>query len=168
MDRYHRWESGHTTPTAIVAYATMWGSTDLMARAIAEGVAETGAQAQLYDLAQTPLALITWRLLEGKALLLGSPTLHHTMLYRVQGYLAYLEGLKPQGKLAGAFGSFGWGGGAIARMTADLERIGFELPFEPLGQKFKPEAPDLETCREWGRAAGRAVLDAAGDMPSRD
>jgi anaerobic nitric oxide reductase flavorubredoxin len=166
MGRYARWEAAETCPKVIIAYGTMWGSTDLMARAIAEGVSEAGAVAKLYDLAETPLAWIQYQLLEAKALLLGSPTLHHTMLYRVSGYLAYLEGLEPPGKLAGTFGSFGWGGGAIKHMDERLAAIGFEMPFESLGQKFKPHEEDLEKCREWGRVVGRTVAEAGCTLPA--
>ncbi len=54
----------------------------------------------------------------------GSPTLHHGMLYRPAGYLQYLCGLKPKDKIAGAFGSYGWSSGATKQMTARLEEIG--------------------------------------------
>ena len=165
MDRYDRWENRQTCPKAIIAYSTMWGSTDAMARAIADGVSEGGAVCKLYDLAVTPLAHITWQLLESKALLLGSPTLHHTMLYRVAGYLAYLEGLKPTGKSAGVFGSFGWGGGSVKAMAARLDEIGFDLPFEPLAIKFRPDEEEREACRAWGREVAASVLAAGCELP---
>ena len=168
IEHYRRWGARETRPKVVIAYGTMWGSTDLMARAIAEGVAEAGVVATLFDLAETPLSWITYQLLEAKALLLGSPTLHHTMLYRVSGFLAYLEGLKPAGKLAATFGSFGWGGGAIEHMDERLAGIGFEMPFEPLGQKFKPNEADLETCRAWGRIVGRTVIEAGCELPAED
>jgi flavorubredoxin len=166
MDRYDRWENRFTCPKVIIAYSTMWGSTDAMARAVADGVTEGGVTCKLYDLAVTPLSHITYQLLESKALLLGSPTLHHTMLYRVAGYLAYLEGLKPAGKLGGVFGSFGWGGGSIKVMTARMEEIGFDMAFEPLGIKFRPDEEQLETCRAWGREVAARVAAAGCELPA--
>ena len=81
------------------------------------------------------------------------------MLYRVAGYLQYLAGLKPQGKLAGTFGSYGWSSGACKQMTGQLEAIGFEMPFEPFTQKYKPTAEEIEAARQWGAQFAQAVRD---------
>ena len=43
---------------------TMWGSTDVLAREIADGAAEAGVDVHLFDLAETPLAHITPHLLD--------------------------------------------------------------------------------------------------------
>jgi anaerobic nitric oxide reductase flavorubredoxin len=160
IDAYSHWTANEMAEKVVVAYGTMWGSTDAMARAVAEGVSEEGVEVALFDLMVSPVAKITTELLGARMLLLGSPTLHHGMLYRVSGYLTYLEGLKPKGRLGGAFGSFGWGGGSTKQMAERLAGIGFEMPLEPLTVKFRPDEAQLEECREWGRAAARAVKGA--------
>ena len=104
--------SGVTRPKVVIAASTMWGSTDAMAPAIADGVAGTGAEVEYFDLAGTPIAQITHALLDARALLVGSPTLHHGMLYRVAGYLQYLAGPSPRTRSAVLSGALG---GAAAR-----------------------------------------------------
>ena len=155
---YAAWGAGQVSRKVVIAYGTMWGSTDSMARAIADGVEEGGVVCKLYDLAVRPVASVTWELLEADTLLLGSPTLHHGMLRQVSGYLTYLEGLRPPGKAAAVFGSFGWSGGATKNMAARLEAIGFEMPVEELTVKYRPDAAELESCREWGRTIAAEVL----------
>jgi flavorubredoxin len=157
IEAYAGMTSGQTVPKVVIAASTMWGSTDAMARAIADGVAETGADVEYFDLAGTPIAQITHELLDARALLVGSPTLHHGMLYRVAGYLQYLSGLKPQGKIAGAFGSFGWSSGATKQITARLEEMGFDMPIEDLTVKYRPTAEQLDEARAWGAQFGEAV-----------
>jgi flavorubredoxin len=166
VSRYTEWDRHYTCPKVVVAYGTMWHSTDLMARAIADGVSETGTVVKLFDLGHTPVSWVTYQLLEAKALLMGSPTLHHGMLHTVSGYLTYLEGLMPAAKLAGTFGSYGWGGGAVNAMSERLERVGMEQPLEPLGMKYKPGAAELETCREWGRRWGKLVAESGCELPA--
>jgi len=111
----------------------------------------------MHDLATTPLAHIAADLLEAKALVLGSPTLHHGMLYRVAGFLQYVGGLKPADRIAGTFGSYGWSKGAEKQMRARLEEIGFELPFEDFLVKFRPTSEDLASAEAWGRKIAEAV-----------
>lgn len=160
INAYNSWSSGETHERIVVAFSTMWGSTKMLTDAIADGISAEGVEVSVYDLAGTPISQITHDLLQARALLLGSPTLHHGMLYRVAGYLQYLSGLKPQGKIAGVYGSYGWSSGACKQMSEQLEAIGFELPFEPFTQKYKPSAEETQAAREWGAQFARAVKEA--------
>lgn len=157
VERYRRWTAGEKRDKVVVAYSTMWGSTAALAAHVVDGLAQAGVEAAMYDVAVTPIAHIAYELLEAKALVLGSPTLHHGMLYRVSGLLTYLEGLHPAGRLAATFGSFGWGGGAIKQMRDRLEKAGFELFPDDFGVKFRPTAEDLAAAERWGREIGEAV-----------
>ncbi|MBC7265723.1 MAG: FprA family A-type flavoprotein [Coriobacteriia bacterium] len=157
IERYRRWTAGEKRDKAVVVYGTMWGSTAELAARVVDGLAQAGVEAAMYDVAVTPIAHIAHELLEAKALVLGSPTLHHGMLYRVSGLLTYLEGLRPAGRLAAAFGSFGWGGGAIKQMRERLEKAGFELFPDDFGVKFRPTADDLAAAERWGREIGEAL-----------
>jgi flavorubredoxin len=157
LDTYARLTAGETREKITVAFSTMWGSTDILGRAVADGIAAEGVEVELFDLAATPIAYVTRHLLDSRAFILGSPTLHHEMLYRVAGYLQYLSGLKPSGKLGGAFGSFGWSSGATKQISERLEAIGFELPFEPYTQKYRPTDAEVQGAREWGAQFAVAV-----------
>ncbi len=154
---YGRWTSGARRDKAVVAYSTMWGSTKMLAEAITDGIAAGGVEVDLYDLAVTGAAHVTYELLEAKALVLGSPTLHHGMLYRMAGYIQYIEGLKPTGRMAAFFGSFGWGGGAIKQMRERVTAIGLDAPLDDFSEKFKPTADDMAAAEAWGRSIAEAV-----------
>ena len=159
LEAYGRWTAGQTREKIVVAFSTMWGSTGTLADAIADGISEAGAQVVVYDLADTPIAQVTYDLLDSRALLLGSPTLHHGMLFPVAGYLQWLAGLKPTGKIAGTFGSYGWSSGATKQMDERLEAIGFELPFESFTQKYNPTAQEIQAAREWGVQFAEAIKE---------
>lgn len=157
LEAYGRWNAGETAQKVVVAYATMWGSTKQLAEAITDGIAAEGVEVIDFDLAETPIAQVTHELLEARAFVVGSPTLHHGMLYKVSGYLTWLEGLHPSGKLGAVFGSYGWGGGAVKQVTERLAGMGFEMPVEPFSEKFRPTADDLAAAHAWGREIARAV-----------
>ncbi|HET6498481.1 MAG TPA: FprA family A-type flavoprotein, partial [Coriobacteriia bacterium] len=71
FERYARLTAGETREKVTVAYSTMWGSTDILARAVADGVSARGAHVEVFDLASTPIAHVTRHLLDSRALLLG-------------------------------------------------------------------------------------------------
>lgn len=163
IDTYDRCTSGDTFDKLVIAYGTMWGSTDILARQIADGAASAGVDVHLFDLAATPYAAVTRHVFDARALLVGSPALHHGMLHRTAGYLQYLSGLKPAGKIGGAFGSFGWSSGATKQITASLEAMGFELPYSDLTCKYAPSSEDIEAARAWGAEFGRDVVSRGAD-----
>ena len=154
---YNDLTSGVCKDKLIVAYCTMWGSTDIIAREIADGAANAGVDVRVYDFAETPLARVTTNLVDARALLLGSPTLHHQMHYRTAAYIQYISGLKPSNKLGGVFGSFGWSSGATKQMAARLEEIGFELPESDFTVKYKPTADDIVAAQAWGATFAQRV-----------
>jgi flavorubredoxin len=157
VERYRRWGSGELRNKAVVIYSTMWGSTETLAQSVAEGISAGGAEVEMHDLAVTPLAHITYDILESKAVVLGSPTLHHGMLYRMAGYLQYLGALKPENRIAGVFGSYGWSKGAEKQMRARLEEIGIEVVVDDFLVKFRPTADDRAAAEAWGREIAGAI-----------
>ncbi len=43
LDAYSEWSSGVLKDKVVVAYATMWGATDVMAKHVADGIIAEGA-----------------------------------------------------------------------------------------------------------------------------
>jgi flavorubredoxin len=154
---YQKWSGNTLRDKAVVAFSTMWGSTDALAHSITDGLASAGVEAAMFDIATSRLADITFELLEAKALVLGSSTLHHGMLYRVAGLLQWLAGLKPEGRMAATFGSYGWSKGADKQMRERLTEIGFELPSDDFMVKFRPTDEDLAAAEAWGKAFGETI-----------
>ncbi len=50
---------------------------------------------------------------KSRGCLLGTPTLNNIMYPTVAEFLTHLRGLRPKDRIVGAFGSYGWGGGAV-------------------------------------------------------
>jgi len=159
FDAYDRYLAEETEDKLVVAYSTMWGSTDVLAREIADGATSVGVEVMLFDIAISPLAHINRHMMDARALLIGSPTLHRGMLYRVAALLQYLQGIKHKGKIGGAFGSYGWSSGATKEIMARFTDIGFEQPLPDFTCKYKPTAEDIAAAREWGAQFGRLVIE---------
>jgi flavorubredoxin len=151
IGQYARWASLPAGNKAVVVYDTMWQSTAKMAHAISEGLIEGGATVEVMPLSGCHRSDVATQVLEAGAVLVGSPTINQQMFPTVADVMSYLRGLKPKGKLAAAFGSFGWGGEAPKLLHADLEAMGLEMVAdEPLRVKYVPETEALDQCRQLG------------------
>lgn len=158
---YDRWSRYQADNKALVIYDTMWHSTEKMADAVALGLEETGVEYALLNLKHHHRSDVMTQILGARAVILGSSTMNNGLLPRMAGFLSYMRGLKPTGKLGAAFGSFGWSGEAVKLLTTTLTEMKIDVIEEGLRMKYVPTAAQLEECREMGKRIGLAVLNSA-------
>jgi flavorubredoxin len=152
VTRYLEWAKGERLSDKIViAWDTMWESTTKLARAMAEGIRDAGMTPLLRLIPHSDRSDIIADLLEARGILVGSPTLHNEFLPTLAPLLADFEALKPVGKKAAAFGSYGWGGGAVGRIEESIKKGKMEVAMEPFTVQWVPGKDELEKAYEFGR-----------------
>jgi len=151
INAYLDWSAGKSENKVVIVYDTMWGSTDKMARAIAEGVASQAVDVKLLKLRAANRTEAMTEILDAKAVVVGSPTLNNGMFPTLGSFLTYATGLKPKGKLWSFFGSYGWGGGAVRGMAEMARKAGFEVHEPGIEVKYVPDPEDLKKCFELGQ-----------------
>jgi flavorubredoxin len=82
--------------------------------------------------------------------------MHNTIFPPVAGFLEYMRSLKPKNKIGFAFGSYGWGGGAVKAITKILESLKFEI-IEPFQVKFRPTEDELKRAFEMGEKLAEKI-----------
>jgi anaerobic nitric oxide reductase flavorubredoxin len=158
VTRYLAWAKGERVSDKIViAWDTMWQSTTKLARALAEGIESEGLTPLLTLIPHGDRSDIMAELLEAKGVLVGSSTMHNDILPTLAPILSDFEVLKPKRKKAAAFGSYGWGGGAVKRIQESMERGKMEIVMEPFTVKWVPTEEELKNAVEFGRAFAKAV-----------
>ena len=148
---YLDWSAPISKNKVVIVYDTMWGSTEKMARAIAEGAASKEVEVKFLKLRAANRTEAMTEILDAKAVVVGSPTLNNGMFPTLGSFLTYATGLRPKGKLWGFFGSYGWGGGAVKNMVEMAKKAGFEV-CEPIVEvKYVPDDEDLKKCFQFGQ-----------------
>jgi anaerobic nitric oxide reductase flavorubredoxin len=97
--------------------------------------------------------------LDARAVVMGSPTINNGLFPSMADVATYMKGLRPKGKLGAAFGSYGWGGGALKELRDHMEKGGLIMPFEDLQIKYRPNDEQRVQCFEYGQAIGERMLD---------
>ncbi len=150
FDAYRRWAKREPGNKAVIFHDTMWGSTDLMARAIADGLREGGAEVTVLKLGSAHRSDIATELLDAGAIVVGSPTINNQMFPTVADALTYIKGLKPKGLVGFAFGSYGWSGESVKHIETALAEMKVELVAEGIKVRYVPTGEDLAACHARG------------------
>jgi flavorubredoxin len=116
-----------------------------------EGIKAAGVDVEVIKLRATPMSAAIKRIWESRGMLVGTPTLNNIMFPSVAEFLTHLRGLRPKNRLAGAFGSFGWGGGAVKEAYAEFKRMGLEAVEPGVEVLYRPGPEDEKKCFEFGR-----------------
>jgi anaerobic nitric oxide reductase flavorubredoxin len=160
LKAYQGWVAGETKKKAVVVYDTMWGSTQVLARAIADGIASNGVEVKVHCLAASPNSDVIADILDAKAILIGSPTLNNHIFPTIGGFLAYMRGLKPMNKIGAAFGSYGWAGGAKKIVEAEMQATGIQMVESDIDFVFRPNGDEVKRAHAFGQNIAEKILGA--------
>lgn len=152
VEKYEEWAADYQENQIVIVYDTMWNSTRRMAELIADGIRDFDPEirVKLLNAAKEDKSDILTEVYRSKAVLLGSPTYNHGYLYSIAGMIELIKGSAFRNKKAAAFGSYGWSGEAVKKMSEELTACGFEVVDDGLKVLWVPDEATLEKCRAYG------------------
>ena len=163
LDAYKRYAEQKPNKRAVIVFDTMWNSTQKMAYAIAEGLTAVGVQSRIMDMKDNHHSAVMTELARCGLVIVGSPTHNNGIMPFVSAMLTYMKGLRPQNRIGGAFGSFGWSGESVKIIMDQLQGMGFEFPVEAVKVKYVPTQAVIEQCIAMGKALGEALKAKCGE-----
>ena len=134
---------------ALVVYATRTGETQTIADLIAEGIRFSGHEAEVVSVKeiQDETAFVGY-----DAYVFGSSTYHGEMLQGMKTFLFIAEKADLDGKIGGAFGSFGWSGEANDRIFETMKHIlKMDMVGDTLRLKSSSLGGGLQMAQDYGR-----------------
>lgn len=167
IDLYREWATPvvpqHDKPVVVMAYVSAYGYTKALADSIAEGITAMGDfELKSYDLVYTPVEEVLEEVLYADGLLVGSPTINGDALPPIWHLITSLSPIVHAGKVAMAFGAYGWSGEAVPAVENRLRALRMQaLP--GLKVRFKPSPRNLDDAFEAGNNFARAILDKRQD-----
>ena len=159
VELYKRWAeygaSGGARGVTLL-YGTMYGNTEQMMNAVAEGISSTGISPEIFDVARTHTSYMLPALLVNKGVVIGAPTYEATLFPYMQTILEK-AGLKNiRNKKAVYFGSYGWSKGALKKVQEMISPVGWEL----IGNLEFAGGVNDDSLKQ-GYALGRRIAEAS-------
>ena len=160
VNLYQKWSqyaTGNTEAGITLVYSSMYGNTEKMMNAVAEGISETGIPLEIFDASRTHVSYILPSLWTKVGVMIGSPT-YESKLFPPVAQVLEMAALKNiMNKKAAFFGSYGWAGGALKHFQKIAENIKWEL-LDSLSFTGSPTAEELKKGKELGIKFAKALL----------
>jgi flavorubredoxin len=159
LKMYLEMAGGKADLRVVVVYDTMWQSTEKLTMPIVEGIKSEGVDVKVIKLRATPMSMAIKEFWKARGMLVGTPTLNNVMYPTIAEFLTHLRGLRPRKRIAGAFGSFGWSGGAVKEAYAEFKRMGLEVLEPGIEVRYRPDEKDKEKSFDFGRRFAKRVIE---------
>lgn len=159
VELYRRWatcaENGGEKGVTLV-YGSMYGNTEAVMDALAQGIAERGVAVEIFDVRRHHVSYILPSLLVRRGVVVGAPTYEAGLFPYMVHLLDLAERKSMKHKKALYFGSFGWSGGA----KREFEKLANRLDWEVV-QSFEFQgggrSEDFRRAMELGREFGQLI-----------
>jgi flavorubredoxin len=143
----------------LVAYVSAYGYTEEMARQVAEGLMKTdNMTVELVDIENIPMGDLEEHLVKANGILVGSPTINQNTLLPVYKLFSLINPIRDKGKLAAAFGSFGWSGEAVKLIEDHLRNLKLKVVGEGQTARFYPNSKEADSLIRFGEDFAQALL----------
>jgi flavorubredoxin len=152
--------SGGEGKRVLIAYVSAYGYTKQAAEYIAQGIGEAGNfKVDVADIENISAVDLDLKLASSDAILVGSPTINQNTLLPVYKLFSLINPIRDKGKLAGAFGSYGWSGEAPKIILESFRNLKLMVFEDAASFKFSPGASKGDILIEFGKRFAQRLLE---------
>ncbi|MFP4562300.1 MAG: FprA family A-type flavoprotein [Spirochaetia bacterium] len=161
IELYKRWSEYSATggePGVTLLFGSMYGNTERMMNAVAQGVAEEGVPLKIFDVARTHSSYVLPALWTQSGVIIGAPTYEVSLFPAMKHMLNEAAIKRITDKKAAYFGSYGWSGGALKDVKSIVEPLKWELT-ETLEFMGAPTDEEWKRAKELGARFARSLVE---------
>lgn len=132
-----------------IFYVSAYGNTEKVANHLKSVIEEKGVQAGVHEITSTPLEELISLVDKSSGILVGSPTINQDAVEPTWNLLSHVSAIVNRGKIAGAFGSYGWSGEGVPMITERLRSLKFNVIDPGFKFNFVPSEEELKLIDEF-------------------
>jgi len=156
-DQWSRYEAEEEG--VVIAFGSMYGNTQQLAEAIAEGLVSGGIRnVVIRNVSKTDTSFILADIFRYKGLIIGSPTYMNDIYPMVEKLLSSIKQRGIKNRLYSCFGSFSWAGAAVKQLTAFADTMGWELVGMPVENKHAVFSEKYQAAFELGQTFANRMI----------
>jgi len=127
LEPYERWTNEKMEKKVMIAYVSMWGSTEKMVKALTEQLIKRNIVVNVFDLPVTDIGHVAKELVDTPVVVVGGPTVLN-LIHPSAAYATLLvKQLRAPTKYVALLTSHGWSGGAVKFVSSLIEGMKAEI-----------------------------------------
>ncbi|MHB9031894.1 MAG: FprA family A-type flavoprotein [Anaerolineae bacterium] len=149
---YQKWArlaSEPAEPGVTLIYGSMYGNTEAMMNAVAEGISRCGLPLEIFDAARTHASYILPSVWTKSGVMIGAPTYEVALFPPVEQQLDVIVEKRIMRRKAAYFGSYGWSGGALKKTQEIITPLEWEW-VDALALQGGPTQEDFKRLEAFG------------------
>ncbi len=152
-------ESNPAKAKVFIPYVSAYGYTREMAKIIKKGIESVDdVEVEILDIEHSSIGELDARLTHSNGIIVGSPTINQNILLPIYKLFSVINPLRDKGKLAGAFGSYGWSGEGAMLIEENLKNLKLNFFQKGLTAKFLPHNGETDQLFNYGQAFAKRIL----------
>jgi flavorubredoxin len=160
INLYDKWSRYEAEEDGVVlAFGTMYGNTQQLAEAVAEGLVAGGVKnVVIRNVSKTDTSFIISDIFKYKGLIIGCPTYMNDIYPMMEKLLSAIKHRGIKNRLYSCFGSFTWAGAAVKHLSAFADTMGWELVGTPVENKQSVFEDKYREAFELGQSFANRLL----------
>ncbi|MEJ2306057.1 MAG: FprA family A-type flavoprotein [candidate division WOR-3 bacterium] len=146
-------------PGVTLIYGSMYGNTENMMNAVAQGISRSGISLKIFDVSHTHVSYILPSLWMKNGVMIGAPTYEAGLFPTMGDVLRMAELKRITNKKFAMFGSYGWSGGALKEIKNIVGSVKWDLT-DSFEFKGGPTKEELKKGEEFGRKFGELIKNS--------
>ncbi|NLV73994.1 MAG: FprA family A-type flavoprotein [Chloroflexi bacterium] len=129
IELYRQWAllaTNQPDPGVTLIYGSMYGNTEAMMNAVAQGISRAGVPVEIFNAARTHASYILPSVWTHSGVMIGAPTYEVGLFTPMAEQLRYIIEKRISNRKAAFFGSYGWSGGALKTAKQLVEPLKWE------------------------------------------
>lgn len=171
MKTYAQWCEIHnpnTKKTVVIPYVSAYGYTAMLAEKIADGIKSSGdVEVRIFDMVESDEGAVLGEIAFADGVLFGTPTILCEALKPIWNLVTSMFPQLNVGKLASAFGSYGWSGEGVPHIIERLKQLRMRV-LDGYRVRFKPSENQLVEAFEFGYDFGCTLQGKENDRKVKD
>lgn len=170
LDHYKIWctpVNPNHGKTVVIPYVSAYGYTAQLAHEIAKGIQDAGdVTVKMFDMVQEKdLGKVSAEINYADGVLFGTPTIVGEALAPIWSLTTMMFAATDKGKLASAFGSYGWSGEGVPHIIERLKQLRMKV-VDGFRVRFKPSENQLKDAYDYGYSFGCTLLNKELKKPA--
>ncbi|WP_291561779.1 MULTISPECIES: FprA family A-type flavoprotein [unclassified Clostridium] len=132
-----------------IFYVSAYGNTESMAKFLAKTIEDKQIKAEAHEITTTDFNKMIELVDKSSGIIIGSPTINQDAVEPTWNLLAHVSAIVNRGKVASAFGSYGWSGEAVPMLNSRLKELKFKTLPEGLKFNFVPSKEDFTAAESF-------------------